>query len=212
MSVERARGLLAAAGLLLAVGLQGGEVAITASYDRVEPAHRDEGVHYAAAITAGSGWRREAVENAIEQARTIFDQCRVTVDARVVYWLEASPALGEIDEANQDRVLSILGKERPLAVFTGQTTAGDVAYSYLRSAPVASRATAWVTRRGAGKCAGVLLAHELGHILLDTPRHHADDRNLMSHTCTRSNVSGSTPGVGLDDEQCAALRRSTETW
>jgi len=166
---------------------------------------------YRVAVLEHSGWRPETVGRAINEARAIFGQCRIVVDAETVYWLSAPDDFQELDEAEQARLLSAVRVKRPVAVFVNQTPAGDVAYSYLESAPVASRGTAWITRNSDEACAGRLLAHELGHILLDTDRHSSDPDNLMAHTCVHSNVSGFHTNTELNREQCERLRTVSGT-
>lgn len=163
-------------------------------------------VVYPLAVLESAGWERARVERAIAEVEGIFGQCGITVSAGSVYRLAAPEAFRELDESMQARLLAELPPTRPIALLVDRTADGDTAYSYRMSAPVASRGTAWVTRNSQPACLAPSLAHELGHILLDSPRHSGDRRNLMSHTCTVSNVAGSRPGTELTDSQCGKLR------
>lgn len=161
---------------------------------------------YPLAVLEGAGWEWPQIELAVRQVEEIFGQCGVTVTAETVYMVSAPEDFLELDEPMQARLLAAIPETRPAALLVGRTTDQDTAYSYLASAPVASRATGWVTRAARPACLGVLLAHELGHILLDTARHSTDPDNLMSHTCTISNVRGSAAGARLSAAQCRKLR------
>lgn len=165
-----------------------------------------EDVIYAMAVLDDAGWGRAQVERAIKQVEEIFAQCGVFVTASTVYRLEAPEGFHDLDESEQARLLAALPPTRPVAMLVDRTTERDVAYSYLISAPVASRGTAWVTRNSHPACLAALLAHELGHVLLSTARHSDDPDNLMYHTCTSSNVAGSRTGTGLSTAQCEQLR------
>jgi hypothetical protein len=167
---------------------------------------KEADVVYPLAVLRTAGWEPARVEQAIQQVEDIFDQCGITVTAGSVYWLEAPVEFRELDESMQSRLLSELPSTRPVAVLVDRTADRDVAYSYLRSAPLASRGTAWITRHSHPRCLGTLLAHELAHILLDSDRHSGDRGNLMFHTCTISNIAGSGPGTDLTDSQCNSIR------
>jgi len=60
------------------------------------------------------------------------------------------------------------------------------------------RDTVWITR--AAKDVGVVLAHELFHVLADLGRHETDPGNLMNERVGRGNTR-------LRDWQCERLRR-----
>lgn len=168
---------------------------------------RMEGViTYPLAVLNAAGWEKVRVERAIHEVEAIFAQCGILVTAGSVYWLETSSQFLDLHESMQGRLLSRLPSMRPIALLVDQTADNDVAYSYLNSAPVASRGTAWVTRNSHPACLGILLAHELGHVLLNTTRHSDDGDNLMSHTCTVSNVAEFRPDASLAESQCEKLR------
>lgn len=167
----------------------------------------DDTILYALAVLNGAGWEKSRVNEAIRRVEAVFSRCGVTVTAGTVYRLDAPPGFLDLEEPMQSSLLAALPAPRPIALLVDQTTDGDVAYSYLSSAPVASRGTAWVTRNSRPACLPTLLAHELGHILLDTPRHVDDPNNLMSHTCTVSNLAGDRPGTHLNESQCEAIRK-----
>lgn len=183
--------------------------------DRVEVAEvvehgreRDEDhtIRYTLAVLNGTGWKKRDVDGAVRRVEAVFAGCGVTVLPRAVYWLDAPASFAELDEPMQTRLLATLPSTRPIALLVDRTTDRDVAYSYLPSAPVATRGTAWVTRNSHPACLAPLLAHELGHVLLDTPRHSNDPDNLMSPICTVSNLAGDRPGTRLNESQCAILR------
>jgi hypothetical protein len=163
-------------------------------------------VVYPLAILDQVGWDRPDVERAIRQVEDIFGQCGITVTAGAIYRLQAPEAFRVLDESMQPDLLAGLPPDRPVVLLVDRTTDNDVAYSYLESAPVPSRGSAWITRRSRDVCLGVLMAHELGHILLDAARHSSDPGNLMSHTCSFSNVSGSGISAHLSAAQCKRLR------
>lgn len=174
--------------------------------ERRSGAEQADALTYQVAIMEGAGWQRETVDRAIAQVEAIYAQCDVRVAAADVCWRQMPGTLKTLDESEQADLLAKLPRERPLAVFVDRTTTGDTAYAYRMSAPVASRGTAWITRKSHLSCLGVLLAHELGHILLDTANHSADPKNLMAYTCTHSNIAGSTSNTRLSESQCRRLR------
>ncbi|MDZ7839924.1 MAG: hypothetical protein U5R46_03755 [Gammaproteobacteria bacterium] len=163
-------------------------------------------VVYPLAVLEGAGWEWPGIERAVRQVEEIFGQCGVAVTVGHIYLLSAPDDFLELDESMQSRLLDRLPESRPAALLVGRTTDQDTAYSYLVSAPVPSRGTAWVTRASRPVCLGVLLAHELGHILLNTARHNRDPENLMSYTCTISNIQRSAIGARLSASQCRQLR------
>lgn len=160
---------------------------------------------YSVAVLSGAGWKPDHVEEAVRQAEAIFAQCGIVVTAGSVYWVKAPDEFDEMDEPMHGRLLASLPETRPVAVFIDRTTDGDVAYSYLRSAPVASRGTAWITRNSHPACTGVLLAHELGHLLLNSAGHSSEPENLMSHTCRHTNIMRYQHGARLNEGQCERL-------
>jgi len=166
----------------------------------------DKTIVYPLAVLKSAGWENEQVLRAIREVQAVFSHCGVSVAAGSVYWLDAPDEFLELEESMQPRLLAVLPPARPAALLVGQTTDRDVAYAYLASAPIASRATAWVTRNSHPGCLGTLLAHELGHVLLDSPHHPADPANLMSHTCTVTNWDSPRRGVALNQAQCQKLR------
>lgn len=166
----------------------------------------DAAITYSLAVLDSAGWDRGRILRTVHEVEDIFGQCNVVVTAEAVYRLKAAGRYRDLDYSMQARILSKLPSTRPIALLVDQTTDRDVAYSYLDSAPTASRGSAWVTRNGHPACTGVLLAHELGHILLNTARHSDDPDNLMSHTCTVSNVAGFRPAARLTGSQCEKLR------
>lgn len=171
------------------------------------PGQRDDAaITYPLAVLDSAGWDRGRILRAVHEVEDIFGQCGVVVTADPVYRLKVTSQYGKLDPSMQARILSKLPSTRPIALLVDQTTDRDVAYSYLDSAPTASRGSAWVTRNGHPACSGVLLAHELGHILLKTARHSDDPDNLMSHTCTVSNLAGFRPAARLSGSQCEQLR------
>lgn len=201
----------AAGGLLLAwqAGTAHGHDGVAISNVRPGPASERiarADVAYPVAVLDSANWRSSEVKRALEEVEAIFGQCGVTVVGGPVYRIEAPAAFTELDDERQYRLLAPLPATRPLAVLVDRTVARDVAYAYRLSAPVASRGTAWITRSGHPACLGRSLAHELGHILLDSARHSPDRDNLMFHSCTASNVAGSRPGTRLSERQCEQLR------
>ena len=175
-----------------------------------EHAHRrvpgEADVVYPLAVLESADRSAAHVQRAVRRVETIFGQCDITVAAGPVFRVATPPAFGPLDEAKQSQLLAHLPPARPAALLVEHSADRDVGYSYLMSAPVASRGTAWITREVGPACLAPVLAHELGHILLDSA-HHSDDRaNLMFHTCTVSNVAGTRPGTALTDAQCRKLR------
>ncbi|MBS1270068.1 MAG: hypothetical protein MAG794_01021 [Gammaproteobacteria bacterium] len=199
-------GLLVLAALVSPVTTSGPGIEVVEVTQHGGPERGATGVTYPVAVLLGAGWKREQIERAIGDTEAIYARCGVVVTAGAIYWLQAPDDFQVLDEAEQTGLLTKLEPERPAAVFVNQTTDGDIAYSYLESAPIAGRGTAWITRNSDPTCIGALLAHELGHIMLDAARHSSQPGNLMAHTCTHSNIAGATPNTALSEAQCRRLR------
>ncbi len=181
-------------------------IEIVETTPRGEPGNLQGDFVYPVAVLTGAGWERDQIEQAIRKAEAIYAQCGVMVTAGTVYWMKTPDEFHALDEIEQAELLSRLPPERPLAVFVDRTTDDDIAYSYLKSAPVASQGTAWITRRGHDSCVGSLLAHELGHILLNTAQHSSERHNIMAYSCTHSNIVRSQTNTRLSEAQCRQLR------
>jgi len=195
-------------GLFLGSPAGGAEVDIRDMQERAGPQpDRDSAIVYTLVVLQGAGWDSDQVTRAVRQVEAIFDQCGVSVVAAPVYRLSVPEEYQRLSEAMQPRLLSALPRNRPAVLLVNHTRAGDTAYAYLESSPVASRGTAWITRASHPACLGTLLAHELGHILLRSGAHHSAPGNLMSHTCSYSNVAGFRAGTSLARAQCARLRQ-----
>lgn len=168
-------------------------------------------VYYDIAVLNNAGWQQIDIERAITKSKAIYAQCNVHLEAQSIRWLDTPQIYLNLNESNQADIIEQLPASRPLVVFIQQTTDGDNAYSYLLSAPLSSQGSAWITRKSSDECTGVLMAHELGHILLDTDSHAADIDNLMAYSCTHSNIQGAKPNTDLTPEQCAKLQNSRAT-
>lgn len=185
------------------------EITIVKTFDGASAAHVDGAdVVYRVAMLAGVGWRGTDIAKITRDVEEIFDQCRITVAAGEMHWLETGAEFHILDEALESRLLGMLPPDRPIVLLVDRTTNQDLAYAYVRTAPPERRDTAWITQTVPDACLAPLMAHELGHILLDSTDHSDDPGNLMHHSCTVSNISGARAGTLLTEAQCERIRES----
>ena len=151
----------------------------------------------------GSGWRVPEVHRAVGRAAAILGQCGVAVARTRLRMVEAPRRYRYLHDAWSPRLVGLLDPARP-AVFFVEETLREPAFEAeafgqgnTRSMR-ALRDTVWITR--AAGDVGVVLAHELFHVLADLGRHESDPGNLMNERVAAGNTR-------LHDWQCERLRK-----
>ena len=154
-------------------------------------------------ILSGAGWRIPEVHRAVDRAAEILAQCEVSVDRARVRAVEAPRRFRYLDDTWSRRLVKRLDLLRP-AVFFVEGTLREPAFEAeafgqgnTRRIP-AMRDTVWITR--AAKDVGIVLAHELFHVLADLGQHETDPGNLMHERTDGRNTR-------LHDWQCERLRK-----
>ena len=186
----------------------GDDIKITEIIERNTDSNNANTLYYNVAVLNTAGWQQSDVERAIDETKMIYAQCDIRLHARSIRWIDTPGAYLNLAESKQADIIRQLPASRPLVVFIQQTDDGYNAYSYLFSAPLTSRGSAWLTRKSNRACTGTLLAHELGHILLNSEKHADNTDNLMAYTCTHSNIQGTKPNTALTPQQCAKLQNA----
>ena len=153
-------------------------------------------------ILGGAGWEVPEVRRALGRAAAILAQCGAAVARARLRMVEAPRRFRHLDDAWSAQLVERLDPERP-AVFFVEDTLREPAFaaeafgrSNTRRRP-AMRDSVWITR--AAEHPGVVLAHELFHVLADLGRHEPDPGNLMHARSEGRNTR-------LSDRQCERLR------
>ena len=154
-------------------------------------------------ILSGAGWRIPEIHRAVGRAAEVFAQCEVSVERARLRIVEAPRGFRYLDDTWSRRLVKRLDPARP-AVFFVEETLREPAFeaeafgqANSRRTP-AMRDTVWITR--AAKKVGVVLAHELFHVLADLGQHETNPSNLMHERTDGSNTR-------LHDWQCERLRK-----
>ncbi len=155
------------------------------------------------AVLSATNWRIPEIHRAVGRAAEILGQCEVSITRARVRMVEAPRRLRYLDDTWSRQLVKRLEPARP-AVFFVEETLREPAFEAeafgqgnTRRIP-AMRDTVWITR--AAKEVGVVLAHELFHVLADLGRHETDPGNLMHERSDGRNTR-------LHDWQCERLRR-----
>ena len=154
-------------------------------------------------ILDGAGWRIPEIHRAVSRAAEILAQCGVSVDRARLRIVEASRRFRYLDDTWSGRLVKRIDPARP-AVFFVEETLREPAFEAEAFGQANSRRnpgmrdTVWVTR--AAKDIGIVLAHELFHVLADLGEHDTDPSNLMYERTSGSNAR-------LHDWQCERLRK-----
>ena len=153
-------------------------------------------------ILSGAGWEIPKIYRAVGRAAQIIAQCGVAVARAQVRVVEAQRRFRQLDDTWSRQLVTRLAPVRP-AVFFVEDTLREPAFEAeafgqgnTRRMP-RMRDTVWITR--SAKPLGVVLAHELFHVLADLGQHETDPGNLM-HERTDG-------GTRLHDWQCERLRK-----
>ena len=154
-------------------------------------------------VVNGAGWRAREILRAVRRTAGILAQCEVAVGRARLRMIEAPRRYRYLHDAWSRRLVQRLDPPRP-AVFFVEDTLREPAFeaeafgqANTRHTP-GMRDTVWITR--AAEPVGVVLAHELFHVLADLGRHETDPGNLMNERVTGGNTR-------LHDWQCERMRK-----
>ena len=168
-----------------------------------EPSHTHT-IDLDVVILGGAGWRIPEIHRAVGRAAEILGQCEVSFVRTRVRMVEAPRRFRYLDDTWSRQLVKRLAPARPAVFFVEETLRkpafeaeafGQGNTRHMR----AMRDTVWITR-AAKEAAGVVLAHELFHVLADLGRHETDPGNLMHERTDGRNTR-------LHDWQCERLRK-----
>jgi hypothetical protein len=154
------------------------------------------------AYQEGGGWAAEAIHAAVRQSAQILAQCGVALSKVELVRIDAPARFHDYDTPISRELARTLPLPKPTIYFvadTRQRPAFDAeAIGRGNSRPRPELAdTVWITRAAADL--GIVLSHELAHVLMDSGEHSKEPNNLMREDTTPQNTR-------LSDAQCARLR------
>lgn len=151
---------------------------------------------------AGGNWQQDEIEAAAAQALKILRQCGIAPGKPDVVRIDVEARFRHFQTTASRELAHKLQLRRPAIYFVDGTLqnpafeAEAIGRANSRSRPEL-RDTVWVVR--GARDLGVVLAHELAHVLMDSGEHSDESGNLMRDETTPGNTR-------LSDAQCARLR------
>ncbi|MGH8673650.1 MAG: hypothetical protein ACREVG_05015 [Burkholderiales bacterium] len=152
----------------------------------------------------GSGWTRERALDAVRQTAAILAQCDVGI-ARVEWVRLAAPPSYRDFFTPRSRELARLHPVGRPAIYLVRDTRNRPAFDAeaigrgnSRTRPELAN-TVWIA--ASARDAGIVLAHELAHVLMDSGEHSKEPGNLMREETTPGNTT-------LSAAQCARMQET----
>jgi hypothetical protein len=159
-------------------------------------------LNLALAYLEGGGWAPDAIHAAIRQSAQILGQCGVALQKLEIVLVRAPEQFRDFYTPASRELARALLLDKPTVYFvtgTRQRPAFDaeaIGRGNSRTRPEL-RDTVWVTR--GARDLGIVLAHELAHVLMDGGEHSQAPGNLMREDTSPENTR-------LSEAQCARLR------
>lgn len=150
----------------------------------------------------GSGWTRERAVAALHEAAAIFGQCGVAVADAEWITLSAPPRFLYFSTPVARELARLYPVRRPAVYLVRDTRnlpafdAEAIGRGNSRSRPELAD-TVWIT--ASVRDTGIVLAHELAHVLMDGGEHSEEPGNLMREETEAMSTA-------LSAAQCARLR------
>lgn len=155
----------------------------------------------------GNARTTQFVENAMTDVATIYEQCEIPLISRV----ENLPDKHS-EDIDLEQLYSLSNEytaRQPTVYIIDSTAERDVAFSYLPSIQRDVSGTAWISNRVSEQCFAWIVAHEIGHILLDDARHHQATQNVMNARCSSNNNFNRTKSLPFwSEQQCRLLKEA----
>ena len=154
------------------------------------------------AYLEGGGWEPEAIRSAVLQSARILAQCGVALTKVEMVRIDAPVRFRDYYTPLSRELARALPLARPTVYFVADTRqrpafeAEAIGRGNSRTRPELMD-TVWITR--SARDLGIVLVHELSHVLMDSGEHSEEPGNLMREDTTRENTR-------LSDAQCARLR------
>jgi len=152
------------------------------------------------ATLEGAGWAADDVHSALRQSAQILAQCGVALAKAELVRISAPTRFLDFSAAVSRELAGTLALGKPTVFFlSGKRQAFEavaLGRSNSRSRPELAD-TVWIARDA--RDLGLVLAHELAHVLMDSGEHVEEPGNLMREDTSPENVR-------LTGAQCARLR------
>ena len=133
-------------------------------------------------IMSGTGWTAESVLEATRRAARILAQCDIRIATIELTEFEAPSRYRTLFTPISRRLAAELGLPRPTVYFVADTRqqpafdAEAVGRANSRTRPEMADSV-WIVR--GARDPGIVIAHELAHVLADSGEHSKEDGNLM---------------------------------
>jgi len=150
------------------------------------------------------GWAPEAIQSAVRRSAQILGQCGVAIARAELVLLDAPARYRDFHTPVSRELARALPLARPTIYFVAGTRqrpafeAEAIGRGNSRTRPEL-RDTVWVAR--GARDLGIVLAHELAHVLMDSGGHSEEPGNLMRDDTAPENTR-------LSEVQCAQLRET----
>ena len=154
------------------------------------------------AMLDGAGWSADDIQAAVRQSAQIFAQCGVALAKAELVWISAPARFLDFQTTISRELARAMPLARPAIYFVAGTLqrpafeAEAIGRGNSRSRPEL-RDTVWIVR--GARDLGLVLAHELAHVLMDSGEHVDEPGNLMREDTAPENTR-------LSPGQCARLR------
>jgi hypothetical protein len=154
------------------------------------------------ATLEGAGWAPADIGSALRQSAQILAQCGVALAKAELVRIGAPRRFHDFHTPASRELTRELPLAKPAIYFVAGTRqrpafeAEAIGRGNSRSRPELAD-TVWVTR--SARDLGIVLAHELAHVLMDSGEHVEEPGNLMREDTAPGNVQ-------LTEAQCARLR------
>jgi hypothetical protein len=149
-----------------------------------------------------TGWSVKRVEAVLEQAARILDQCDIGLRTAEIVLVQVPPGMHYVERESIAALFDVLEPRRPAVVFMRDSTVKRhydgmaLVRSNTRNRPVLASTVLMVSPRARP---GIVLAHELVHVLLDSGGHDSGPTNLMAAKARKKNTA-------LRPDQCEKIR------
>jgi len=136
-------------------------------------------------------WSGTEIRAAVRQAAKIMAQCGIRTTRADLKQVAVPPSHRDFDTPRSRELARVLALPKPALFFianTRQTPAFDaeaIGRGNSRTRPELTD-TVWITR--GARDLGIVIAHELAHVLMDSGAHNAIASNLMNTTTTPQNT------------------------
>lgn len=172
----------------------------------VEPNAAPASHHFSLTLVylAGTGWAYPAIHSALRQSAGILGQCGIAIKKPELLFIGAPERFRDFHTPVSRELAQALNLGKPTVYFvagTRQRPAFDaeaIGRGNSRTRPEL-RDTVWVTQ--GTRDLGIVLAHELAHVLMDSGEHSQEPGNLMHEDTAPRNTR-------LSEAQCHRLREA----